>query len=125
MILNLSPKTTCFERHFLWPVGQTGSISILVHVVDFLLLLCKYLTYMYDSFPNCVLYQKCSHFRFDDKEAVSGVNNVKSSVQKGIRSKLVEQYPYIEDYLDQIVPKKDLKVAKWFVSCSFVLILLE
>ncbi|ELT98231.1 hypothetical protein CAPTEDRAFT_8 [Capitella teleta] len=50
--------------------------------------------------------------KFDEKEHVSGVNNVKSSIQKGIRSKLLEQLPYIQPYLDQIVPKKELRVAK-------------
>jgi len=52
--------------------------------------------------------------RFDEKEQLIGVNNVKSSVQKGIRSKLTEQFPFIEDYLEQIIPKKDpLRIAKW------------
>ena len=56
----------------------------------------------------------CSVKRFDEKEQLSGVNNVKSSVQKGIRSKLMEQFPFIEDYLEQIIPKKDpLRIAKW------------
>ncbi|KAK2169173.1 hypothetical protein LSH36_12g28014 [Paralvinella palmiformis] len=50
--------------------------------------------------------------KFDEKEHVTGVNNIKSSVQKGIRSKLLEQYPYLEGYLDKIVPKKDLRMAK-------------
>ncbi|KAJ8298414.1 hypothetical protein KUTeg_024945 [Tegillarca granosa] len=44
---------------------------------------------------------------------VSGVNNAKSSVQKGIRASILENYPYIENYLDQIIPKKgDLKIVK-------------
>lgn len=52
--------------------------------------------------------------RFDEKEQLIGVNNVKSSVQKGIRSKLSEQFPFIEDYLEHIIPKKDpLRIAKW------------
>jgi len=39
---------------------------------------------------------------------------VKSSVQKAIRSKLSEQFPFIDDYLEQIIPKKDpLRIAKW------------
>lgn len=45
---------------------------------------------------------------------VSGVNNPKSSVQKGIRNSILENYPAIETYLDQIIPKKgDLKIVKW------------
>lgn len=44
---------------------------------------------------------------------VTNVNNSKSSVQKGIRNQLVEQFPFIEDYLDEIVPKKEpLKIVK-------------
>ncbi|KAK7555029.1 translation machinery-associated protein-like protein [Phyllosticta citricarpa] len=32
---------------------------------------------------------------------------VKSSVQRGIRAKVAEQYPLLEPYLDQIIPKKE------------------
>lgn len=32
---------------------------------------------------------------------------MKSSVQKNIRSKLLDQFPYIEKYIDVILPKKD------------------
>ena len=53
-------------------------------------------------------------FRFEEKEHVSGTNNVKSSVQRGIRAKLIDEYPHIEDYLDQILPKKSTLMAiKW------------
>ncbi len=52
--------------------------------------------------------------RFEEKENVSSVNNVKSSVQRGIRSSIVDQYPHIESYIDQILPKKDaLRAVKW------------
>ena len=45
---------------------------------------------------------------------MSGVVQAKSTVIKGIRAKLVEDYPYIEDYLDDILPKKDnVRVVKW------------
>lgn len=51
--------------------------------------------------------------KFNEKEMVSGVNNAKSSVQKGIRASILDNYPYIENYLDQIIPKKgDLKLVK-------------
>ncbi|XP_041359978.1 malignant T-cell-amplified sequence 1-like isoform X2 [Gigantopelta aegis] len=44
---------------------------------------------------------------------ISNVNNAKSSVQKGIKASLLAQYPQIETYLDQILPKKDaLKIIK-------------
>ena len=52
--------------------------------------------------------------RFNEKENVSGVVQAKSTVIKGIRAKLCEDYPYIEDYLDDILPKKDnVRVVKW------------
>ena len=45
---------------------------------------------------------------------VSGVNNPKSSVQRGIRQSILDNYPAIESYLDAIIPKKgDLKIVKW------------
>lgn len=52
--------------------------------------------------------------KFDEKENISGTQQLKSSVQKAIRAKLIESYPYIEDYIDQILPKKDaFKIVKW------------
>ncbi|XP_047003369.1 malignant T-cell-amplified sequence 1 homolog [Schistocerca americana] len=45
--------------------------------------------------------------KFDEKESVTGVQQLKSSVQKGIRTKLVDQYPYLENYVDSVLPKKD------------------
>ena len=51
---------------------------------------------------------------------VTNVNNSKSSVQKGIRSQVLEQFPHIEDYIDQVLPKKEaLKIVKWLVKCTF------
>ena len=56
------------------------------------------------------------HFRFEEKESVSGVQQLKSSVQKGIRTKLLEQYPYLESYVDSVIPKKDTyRIVKWLV----------
>lgn len=52
--------------------------------------------------------------KFDEKESVSGTTQLKSSVQKAIRSKLVEVYPHIEPYIDQVLPKKDaFRIVKW------------
>ncbi|PRD25745.1 UNVERIFIED_CONTAM: Malignant T-cell-amplified sequence 1-like protein [Trichonephila clavipes] len=51
--------------------------------------------------------------KFDEKDHVSSVTQLKSSVQKGIRAKLLEQFPYLEDYMNQILPKKEsLRVMK-------------
>lgn len=45
--------------------------------------------------------------KFDEKESVSGVQQLKSSVQKGIRTKLLDNYPHLENYIDTVLPKKD------------------
>ncbi|GAB6025929.1 Malignant T-cell-amplified sequence 1 [Chamberlinius hualienensis] len=51
--------------------------------------------------------------KFDEKESVSGVVQLKSSVQKGIKAKLVEQFPHLDDYINSILPKKDtLRIVK-------------
>jgi len=45
---------------------------------------------------------------------VIGIQQLKSSVQKGIRSKILDQYPTLEEYIDMILPKKDaLRIVKW------------
>ena len=46
--------------------------------------------------------------KFDEKESVSGITQLKSSVQKGIRKTILETYPTIEqEHLDAFMPKKD------------------
>jgi PUA domain protein len=51
--------------------------------------------------------------KFDEKESISGMLQLKSSVQKGIRTKLVESYPHLEGFIDTILPKKDaLRIVK-------------
>jgi len=51
--------------------------------------------------------------KFDEKESISGVTQLKSSVQKGIRNKILETYPDFEPYLENFLPKKDqFKVVK-------------
>ena len=55
--------------------------------------------------------------RFQARESVSGVSQVKSSVQRGIKTKLVDQFPPIDDYIAQIFPKKEpLVLVKWWVK---------
>lgn len=52
--------------------------------------------------------------KFDEKESVSGVTQLKSSVQKNIRHKIVEEFPHIENYIEEILPKKDaFRIVKW------------
>ena len=51
--------------------------------------------------------------KFDEKESISGVTQLKSSVQKGIRAKLLDSFPGIEGFMDDFLPKKDaFKVVK-------------
>ena len=53
-------------------------------------------------------------FRFQHKENISGVSQVKTSVQRGIKAKILEQFPNIEPYINEIFPKKDsMVVVKW------------
>lgn len=62
----------------------------------------------------CNVYIELPFFRFDDKDSVIGIQQLKSSVQKGIRTKIIEQYPTLEEYIDMILPKKDaLRIVKW------------
>jgi PUA domain protein len=52
--------------------------------------------------------------RFNEKENITGVVQAKGTVIKQIRAKLAEDYPHIEDYLDDILPKKDnVRIVKW------------
>ncbi|VDM14436.1 unnamed protein product, partial [Wuchereria bancrofti] len=45
--------------------------------------------------------------KFDEKEDIIGTQQLKSSAQKSIRSKIVEQLPLLDDYINDILPKKD------------------
>ncbi|KAJ1936191.1 Malignant T-cell-amplified sequence 1 [Linderina macrospora] len=44
--------------------------------------------------------------KFNLQETMSGQNSVKSSVVRGIRTKLVDRFPELEPYVDEILPKK-------------------
>ncbi|KAI6078419.1 Malignant T-cell-amplified sequence [Aix galericulata] len=45
--------------------------------------------------------------KFDEKENVSNCIQLKTSVIKGIKNQLLDQFPVIEPWLNQIMPKKD------------------
>ncbi|CAM2120015.1 malignant T-cell-amplified sequence 1 [Lepidochelys kempii] len=45
--------------------------------------------------------------KFDEKENVSNCIQLKTSVIKGIKNQLIDQFPGIEPWLNQIMPKKD------------------
>jgi len=58
-------------------------------------------------------YFLCLH-RFDEKENVSNCIQLKTSVIKGIKNQLLDQFPNIDDWLNQIMPKKDpVKIVRW------------
>nr|CAB3263706.1 malignant T-cell-amplified sequence 1-like [Phallusia mammillata] len=45
--------------------------------------------------------------KFDESENISSTNQLKSSVQRQIRNKIIEQMPEIEPFLADIWPKKE------------------
>ncbi|XP_011682583.2 malignant T-cell-amplified sequence 1 [Strongylocentrotus purpuratus] len=45
--------------------------------------------------------------KFVAKENVSGVTQMKSSAIRGVRAKLIEDYPGLEEFQDVILPKKE------------------
>lgn len=50
---------------------------------------------------------------------MSNSGQVKSSVQRAIRSKVLEQYPKLEAVIDDIIPKKaSIVLAKWWVGMT-------
>ena len=55
--------------------------------------------------------------KFNASEDVAGRQNVKSSVQRGIKAKITETFPKLEPYLEEIIPKKSqLSLVKWYYS---------
>ena len=44
------------------------------------------------------------------KYSVDGTQQLKSSVQRGIRAKISDQYPDLDDVLDDLIPKKSTMV---------------
>jgi PUA domain protein len=53
--------------------------------------------------------------KFNASEDVAGRQNVKSSVQRAVRAKIVETFPKLEPYMEEIIPKKSqLTLVKWY-----------
>ena len=47
---------------------------------------------------------------------MNSVNVLKSSAQKGMKNKIIEQFPHVEAIWSDIVPKKaGIKLVKWYV----------
>lgn len=45
--------------------------------------------------------------KFEPSTDISGFNQAKSSVVRGVRARLLEQYPPLADYMDDIISKKE------------------
>ncbi|VDK44878.1 unnamed protein product [Anisakis simplex] len=45
--------------------------------------------------------------KFDEKDDIIGSQQLKTSTQRGIRAKIQEQYPLLEPYMADILPKKE------------------
>ena len=50
--------------------------------------------------------------KFTIEESVSSTSQVKNSVQRSIQAQIVAQYPLLEPLIDQILPKKQMILAK-------------
>ena len=50
--------------------------------------------------------------KFSIEENVSNTSQIKNSVQRGIQSKIVEQYPLLSEAIEVILPKKSMLMSK-------------
>ena len=50
--------------------------------------------------------------KFTIEGSVSSTSQVKNSVQRSIQSQIVNQYPLLEPLIDEILPKKQMIIAK-------------
>lgn len=67
------------------------------------------------TISDLVLISLLSSTRFDN-ESVTSKNLLKTSVQRGIRNSVLEQYPTLEPYIEDIIPKKQQgHLYKWCV----------
>ncbi|KAJ8096736.1 PUA-like domain-containing protein [Lipomyces tetrasporus] len=53
--------------------------------------------------------------KFNSKDDIHSRTNVKSSVQRGLKSKLIEQFPKLDHVIDEIIPKKGQLVV---IKCT-------
>jgi len=59
---------------------------------------------------------------FSVAEEVSSVTALKSSIVRGIKRSVCEQYPSIEEYIDDIIPKDGTKEGKGKDKMTFVVV---
>ena len=55
--------------------------------------------------------------RFNKADNIKTTSPVRSSEQRAIRAQILQQYPALEEYVEDIFPKKEsLIMCKWCVS---------
>jgi hypothetical protein len=85
---------------------------------------------LFACFNHTIHNNQFSYYRFSTEQSVSSTSQVKNSVQRSVRSQLVEQYPTLEPIIDEIMPKKLMIIARWYIYflhksiyiCNFPLI---
>lgn len=60
--------------------------------------------------------------KFNAEENISSISQVKNSVQRGIQSSIVDQYPLLEECIDDIIPKKSITVGKATDNVQLIII---
>jgi malignant T-cell-amplified sequence len=60
--------------------------------------------------------------RFTVEDNVSSVSQVKNSVQRQIQSQIVQQYPLLEEAIDDILPKKHMQIGKGADGLQLVIV---
>lgn len=60
--------------------------------------------------------------KFTVEEHVSSTSQLKNSVQRGICSSIVAQYPALSECIDQLLPKKGMSVAKANDNIQLILV---
>jgi malignant T-cell-amplified sequence len=60
--------------------------------------------------------------KFNIEEHVSSTGQIKNSVLRGIHSSIVDQFPYLEASIDNILPKKSTTVAKCQGKVQIILV---
>ncbi len=52
--------------------------------------------------------------RFNHLEDITGQNQAKSSVARGIRTRILDNYPALSEHIDEVLPKKEpISILKW------------
>jgi PUA domain protein len=61
--------------------------------------------------------------KFTQEENVSGITLLKSSAQKAVRRQILEQYPMLESYIEEILPKNTpIHIAKCHNQIDLVVV---